>query len=87
MTLEFHHVVEGVCAAQLVGVDQGHEQIADLSTIQSAIVLSILAMQNGSLQGPFYHVVVQRASSMSTEQSQGQPVPQQIVIAGTTLIG
>ena len=78
MALQFDHVIEGVCAAQLASVDEGHEQVADLSAIQRAIVESILAMQNCSLQGSFYDVVVQWGSGLAKEQGQGQPVPQQI---------
>jgi hypothetical protein len=38
MALKFDQVVEGVGTAQLAGVDQAHEQIADLRTVQGAIV-------------------------------------------------
>ena len=49
MALDFDQVVEGVGAAQLAGMDQAHEQIADLGAVQGAIKQGILAMQNGSL--------------------------------------
>jgi hypothetical protein len=60
MALQFDQVIEGVCAAQLAGVDQAHEQIADLGTVQGAIKQGILSMENGALQGSFYEVIVQR---------------------------
>ena len=44
MTLKLDQVVEGVGAAQLAGMDQAHEQIADLRTVQCAIKQSILPM-------------------------------------------
>jgi len=49
MALQFDPVVEGVDAAQLACVDQTHEQIADLSSVQSAIKKSILSMKSRAL--------------------------------------
>jgi len=40
-------------------MDQGHEQIPDLGTVQGAIKQRILTVKNGALQGPFYEVIVQ----------------------------
>jgi len=57
MALQFDQVVEGVGATQLACVDQDHEQIADLSSVQSAIKQRILSMENGALQGPFCDVI------------------------------
>jgi hypothetical protein len=37
VAFQFDQVVEGVDAAQLAGVDQAHEQIADLSPVQGAV--------------------------------------------------
>jgi hypothetical protein len=37
MALQFDQVVEGVCPTQLAGVDEAHEQIPDLRTVQGAI--------------------------------------------------
>ena len=37
MTLQLDQVVEGVHTAQLAGVDQAHEQIADLRAMQSTV--------------------------------------------------
>jgi hypothetical protein len=62
MALDFDQVVEGVGATQLAGVDQAHEQIADLRTVKGAIKQGILTVKNYALQGPFYYVVIQRGS-------------------------
>ena len=56
MALDFDQVVEGVGAAQLAGMDQAHEQIADLRTVKGAIKQGILTVKNYALQGPFYYV-------------------------------
>jgi hypothetical protein len=37
MTLQLRQIVEGVGVAQLTGVDQAHEQIADVRPIQRPI--------------------------------------------------
>ena len=37
VALQLDQVVEGVGATQLAGVDQAHEQIADLRAVQGAI--------------------------------------------------
>jgi hypothetical protein len=79
MALDFDQVVEGVGAAQLAGMDQAHELIADLRTVQGAIVQYVLTMQNGALQGSFDDIVIKRGSGLSEEQRQPQPVAQQIV--------
>jgi hypothetical protein len=49
VALQLDQVVEGVGAAQLAGMDQAHEQIADLRPVQSAIKQSVLPMQNRTL--------------------------------------
>ena len=53
MALDFGQVVEGVGAAQLAGMDQAHEQIANLGSGKGAIKQGILTMKNYALQGPF----------------------------------
>ena len=68
MALQFDQVFERVGAAQLAGMDEAHEQVADLCAIQGAVVESVLAMQNRSLQGSFYDVIVQRRSGLTEEQ-------------------
>ena len=57
MALQLDQVVEGVGSAQLAGVDQAHEQIANLRTMQGAIEQGVLAMQNRPFQGPFCDVM------------------------------
>ena len=43
VALQLDQIVEGVGATQLAGVDQAHEQIADLCPVQSAIKQGVLA--------------------------------------------
>jgi hypothetical protein len=71
MALDFDQVVEGVGAAQLAGMDQAHEQIPDLRTVQGAIVQCVLAVQTRSLQSPFYEVIVQWGPGLAQEQGSG----------------
>ena len=78
MALEFDQVVEGVGAAQLAGVDQRHEQVADLRSVERAIEQRVLSMQHRSFQAPLDDVVIQRGSGFAKEQRQGMAVPQQI---------
>src|SRR5580704_5758041 len=51
VALQLDQVVEGVGSTQLAGVDQAHEQIADLRPVQGAVKQGVLAMENGTLQG------------------------------------
>jgi hypothetical protein len=37
MPLALNHVIEGIGSAQLTGMDQRHEQIANVSAVQGAI--------------------------------------------------
>jgi hypothetical protein len=44
VALQLDQVVEGIGSTQLACVDQAHEQIADLCTMDDAIELGVLAM-------------------------------------------
>jgi hypothetical protein len=44
VALQLDQVVEGVSSTQLAGVDQAHEQIADLRPMQGAVEERILSM-------------------------------------------
>ena len=44
VALQLDQVVEGVSSTQLAGVDQAHEQIADLRPIEGAIEQGVLSM-------------------------------------------
>ncbi len=59
MPLQLGQIVERVGATELVGVDQAHEQIADVSAVLGFIKESVLAMKDGFLQGSFASVIVQ----------------------------
>jgi hypothetical protein len=58
MALQLGQVVEGVGVAQLTGVNQAHEQITHLRSVQRPIKQGILPVKNGPLQRPFANVVI-----------------------------
>jgi len=53
VALQLDQVVEGIGTAQLTGVNQTHEQVAYLRSVQRPIEQSILSVKNGPLQCPF----------------------------------
>jgi len=79
VALQLDQVVEGIGTAQLTGVNQTHEQVAYLRSVQRPIEQSILSVKNGPLQCPFDEVIVERRSRFPQEQSQCLPMPQQIL--------
>jgi hypothetical protein len=58
VALERDEVVERGDTIQLGGVDQAHEDVADVSAIQGAIKVGVVSVQDGFFQGSFTHVVV-----------------------------
>ena len=50
-------VVEGICPAELAGVDQAHEQIPSFGAVQRAIEQSILAVQHSAFERAFTDVM------------------------------
>jgi hypothetical protein len=58
MALQLGQVVEGVGVAQLTSVNQAHEQVADIRSIQRPIEQRILSVQNGPLQCSFDDIVI-----------------------------
>jgi hypothetical protein len=57
-------------AAQLAGMDQAHEQITDLGTVQGAIEQCVLSMKNRALQRRFCDVIAQRGRGFAEKQLQ-----------------
>ena len=53
VTLQFCQVVERVSAAQLAGVNQAHEQVPHLRSVQGPVEQSVLPVQNDPFQCPF----------------------------------
>src|SRR5262249_16827739 len=72
------YVVERVDLVQVAGVDQAHEQVADAGPVLGLVEQGILAVQDGLLQGPLAHIVVQRGTGLTQEQRQLLPVPQHV---------
>ena len=73
MPLQLGEIVEGIGAIQFAGMDQAHEQIADVSAVFGFIEQGVLAVKDRPLQTSFADVVVQRCAGLA--QKQGQPVP------------
>jgi hypothetical protein len=57
VALKLDQVVEGVGVTELTGVDQAHEQIADMSAVLGFIKESVLAMKDGFLQGSLANIM------------------------------
>ena len=52
-------IVEGVGTVELAGVDQAHEKIPDLRTVEGAVKQRIFAMQHGPLEHLFAEIIIQ----------------------------
>ena len=76
--LQLRQVVERVDLIQLTGVDQAHEQVADAGPVLRLVKQSIFAMQDGLLQCPLAHIVIQRGAGLTHEQRQRLPVPKHV---------
>ena len=50
MAIQFGEVVEGIRPAQFAGVDQAHEDVAHMGTVQSLVEQGVLAVQNRLLE-------------------------------------
>jgi len=72
--LQFGQVIEGVGPAQFAGVDQAHEQVADVGAVGRLVEQRVLAVQDGPLQGAFAQIVIQGRPGHSQEQRQPFPV-------------
>ena len=51
MALQLGQVAEGVDLAELAGVDEAHEHVADMGSVTGLVEQGVLAMQNGFLDG------------------------------------
>ena len=71
--MQLGQIVERVGATELAGVDQAHEEIADMSAVLGFVKKGVLAMKDGFLQGYFANIVVQWCPCCT--QKQGEPVP------------
>ncbi len=56
--LQLGQVVEWIGTVKLAGVDEAHEKIAHLCSVQSPIEESVLSMQDCLLQCSFTNVVI-----------------------------
>jgi hypothetical protein len=64
MFLQFRQVVEGIRFCQLGGVNEAHEDIADMSALSGLIKVAVLPAQNSPFQNSFSSVVIQRGSDI-----------------------
>ena len=53
VALHGHEVVERVGGAQLCGVDQAHEDVANVGAVLGLVEQRVLAVHDGPLQRPF----------------------------------
>jgi hypothetical protein len=67
VTLKFGQVVEGIRSTQLAGVDQAHKQVPDVRATTGLVEQGVLAVQDGTLQRPLAHVVIQRRAGYAQE--------------------
>lgn len=68
MAQQFREVVEGIGLIQFTRVDQTHEQIARMRSIQALVEESISAIQNRLLQRAFDDCVIKRSAWLSKEE-------------------
>jgi hypothetical protein len=58
MAVELNQIIEGTSSAELAGVDEAHEDVADLSAIFGLIEQRVLSMRNRFFQSTFAEVVI-----------------------------
>jgi len=74
MALQRDQVIKRRHLVQFRGMDQTHEQIADLGAVQGAIKQRIVAMQDGLLERPLADVVAQRGAGYAQKQGHFLPM-------------
>ena len=74
--LQLGEVVEGIGVVQFASMNEAHVEVAHLGAVLGLIEQTILAMQNGLLQGPLTNVVVERGARFAQEQRERFPVLQ-----------
>ena len=47
------HILERICAFQLTGVDDAHEEVTDTGALWGLVEQGVFAMQDGPFQDPF----------------------------------
>jgi hypothetical protein len=73
MLLECDEIVEGIDTIQLAGLDDAHEEIADLGAVGRLIEEGRLSMQDGPFQGPFNEIGIQGRPRDLEKPCQGRP--------------
>jgi len=81
VALELDEVVEGIDLGQFGGVDQAHEQVADIGAVLGLIEQGVLAVQDGLLEHPFTDIIVERGAGLAQEQRELRPVLAQVLTA------
>ena len=74
VALQRDQVFKRILAVELGGVDQAHEDVADMGAVLRLEEHGVLAVQDGLLQCPLADIVIQRSSGHTQEQGQGLPV-------------
>jgi hypothetical protein len=78
MPLQFREVVEGISSVQLTGVNQTHEQITGMRSVQRLVEKRIPAIEDRFLQSTLDDVVIDGCPWLRKEERQLRPVFQEI---------
>jgi len=66
--LQGHEILKRIHLRKTTGMDEAHEEIADICAVKSTIKQAILPMTDGHLEGLFTNVVIQRRPFNSEEE-------------------
>ena len=79
MMVQGHEVVEGIDAIELAGVDQAHEEVADLGSVERFVTQGVSPVEDRRFQSPFADIIV-RVLGIS-EAGQGLPMVEHVAMA------
>ena len=78
MALELGQIIEGIGPIEFAGVNQAHENVADVGAVVGLVKQGIPPVSDGLFQRPLADVIVQRRSGYAQEERQLLPVPEQV---------
>ena len=79
MALERHQIFEGIDLVQLAGMDQRHENVADLGPASRFVEEGITTVQDGHLEASFDRVIVQWSPWNGEETGQRRPALEHVI--------
>ena len=68
MLLQFGQILKGIGPTKLAGVNQTHEQVANVGTVLGLVEECVFAVQNRFLQGSFAKVIIQWCSGLAQKK-------------------